>query len=488
MVESSCEEHFKIMKPRTKSMLWMSLAGFCLSGCPIPDAQKEVTSSSTGGDVSSSSSSSSSGNGGAGGNGGAVASSSSSGGMGGNGGAAGMGGAAGAGGMGPVCLKQPGEAGSCGTVECPAACPKLVMVGTGAVNGLGATFVSGNGGGWTTPTSILGMKSDYPPAFAIRPGKGDGVAVFRNSTPVTQRNLAVSIWNESGFLPVQDVMAGVAQLDFSPVVVANAEAVHIAYRNIASSNNEYRYAAFNGMDVNPKVEVVKDNIPMSMTTSLGYCSPALAIVDTKLLIINPGEKSNGNDDEALYGRYRTFDPMGSWDAGFPFMTIPASLDVDDVTPAIVPLSTGPELLVVFTEKITTKPLYFMTRNAGTWSAPVQIPNTSSIEVVLLPLASGEAILVYREYNSNTTTPTKVFGSRFNGMQWSAVTEIPGSKLAKSKPVLALGAGDAEAELLFIDSTGDVQHARLRKGELDFDPPMPIDGASGLVGIAAATNL
>lgn len=472
------------MKLRKFSKILLCLGLLSLAGCPIPDARKEeVGSSSSGGEASSSSSSASS----------TSSSSSGNGGAGGNGGTAGMGGVGGIGGAvassssssgGPVCPKQPGEEGSCGTVECPAVCPKLVMVGTGMTNGLGATFMSGDMGGWTTQ-SIAGMKSDFPPAFAIRTGKGDGVAVFRNTTSGSLYNLAASAWTQNGFGMVKDVAPSIAQVDFSPVAVATADTVHVGFRTIGNSH-EYRYAAFDGGNFNP----ANEDIRLNTSKSLGFCAPAFAIADNKVLLINPGEKSNGNDDEGLYGRYRELDPLATnpWDGGFNFMAIRGSLLVDDVTPAIVPLSAGPELLVVFTEKVAAKPLYFMTRTANTWSAPVKIPNTSSIEVVLLPLTSGEAVLVYRAYDFNTSLPTKVFWSRFNGSSWSTVTEIPGGKLAKSKPVLALGAGDAEAELLFIDSMGDVQHARLRKGAMNFDPPMPINGASGLVGIAAATNL
>jgi hypothetical protein len=101
----------------------------------------------------------------------------------------------------------------------------------------------------------------------------------------------------------------------------------------------------------------------------------------------------------------------------------------------------------------------------------------------MALPSGGAILVYRHFTTNA-----IFVSRFDGTNWSAVIEIPGSLTAKSKPALALGAGDAEAELLFVDATGNAQHARLRKGAMNFDAPAAINGATGLVGIAAATNL
>lgn len=53
---------------------------------------------------------------------------------------------------------------------------------------------------------------------------------------------------------------------------------------------------------------------------------------------------------------------------------------------------------------------------------------------------------------------------------------------------ALGASDAEAKLLFIDTMGAVQHARPRKDAMSFDSPTVLTRAADLVGIAAATNV
>lgn len=482
------------MKSHVDARYLLGLGALFLWGCPIDDAKfkepagtSSSSSSSSGSESSSSStssSSSSSGNGGNAGNGGAGG----MGGVGGNGGAAGMGGAVtssssssssgggmggaagmgGSGGGGPVC-PDPGTVGSCGTPNCPP-CPKLVMIGTGMIDGTAATFESGKG--WTTAT-VVGMKSDYPPAFAIRTGKNEGVAVFRNTTTGFLYHLGYAAWNAgNGFGMVNDVDGGNALVDTSPVVAASADAVHVAFLEIGNGD-KYRYAQYNNSNWTPPNEIVQN-----MGASLGYCAPGLTVTGSNVVLLNPGWMN----DDALYNRIRGAAPAGTWDAGYKYMSIMQV--VDDVTPAIVPLGGGPTMLIVFTEKTMNKPLFSLTGSGTTWTNPVMIPASSSIEVTLLPLSAGEAILVYRHYTTNA-----IFWSRFDGATWSTVKEIPGGLKAKSKPTLAVGAGDAEVELLFMEeTTSNAHHARLRKGAMNFDPPTSIMGTSGLVGIAAATNL
>ncbi len=346
------------------------------------------------------------------------------------------------------------------------------MVGTGTTDGMAATFDSGMGKGWSTKP-IPGMKSDYPPAFAIRLGKNDGVAVFSNYTTGSLYNVGYATWNVSnGFGVVSDIDGTNTQTILSPAAVASANAIHVSYLEIGNGH-EYEYAAYDGAAWNPKNEVVKNP-----TASLGFCSPGLTVLGSSVIILNPGY-----GDELLYSRTRPIGPAGPWNMGYQFTTMMIPQLVDDVTPAIVPLSSGPELLVVFTEKMSGKALYYLTRSAGTWSVAKPIPNASSIEVSLLALPIGGAILAYRHYTTNA-----IFWSRFDGTDWSPVADVKVGTTAKSKPVLALGAGDAEAELLFIDSAGAAQHARLRKDAMSFDSFTIISGATNLVGIAAATNL
>ncbi len=372
---------------------------------------------------------------------------------------------------------EPGTLNSCGG-SCPP-CPTLVMIATTGNGGRTSSFVSGVN--WSSVSTVDAMTSDVAPAFAIRSGKNDGVAVFRSTATGSLYKVGYSKWNAgTGFGTVDylNTMSGLTERE--PAAVSSADAVHVSFRG-NGSDHKYHYSLFNGVTFNPLDEIVKDN----NTTSLGICSPALTIVGSDVVILNPGDS-----DESLYTRTRK---AGVWDGGFNFDTTANGFQVDDVTPPIVSLASSPELLAVVTRKnVAGKPLYYFTRTNNVWTGPMLIPGSpSSIEMVLLALPTGGALLVYRDYNGNPNMPMKLSWARFDGTAWSAIKDVGAGVTAKSKPALALGAGDAEVELLYIDMDGQAQHARLRKndGNLgNFTDLTPIPNATNLVGIAAATNL
>lgn len=472
------------MKSRVDARYLLGLGALFLWGCPIDDAKfKEPagtssSSSSSSSSGSESSSSSSSGNGGNAGNGGAGG----LGGFAGNGGAAGMGGAVassssggaggaagmgGSGGGGPVC-PDAGTVGSCGTPNCPP-CPKLIMLGVESSAGKTSTFDSING--WAQATAAADARSDFPPAFAIIKGQAKGVALIRSTADGAIYPVKYLAWNAiSGFGTATNVFGTDPGTRVSPVAVASNTAVHASFLGLGT-DYKYYYMEYDGAAFAPTNQIVQNP-----TASIGYCAPGLTVLGPDVVFVNPG-----HGDELLYGRTRPKGTASMWSVGITFSGIPFM--VDDVTPSITALEAGPELLLVVTEKVAAKPLYWLTRSNGTWSAPASILGASSIETALLPLPGGGAILVYRDYVTNA-----IYWSRFDGAAWSAVLEIPGAMTTKSKPVLAFGAGDSIAELLFVDTAGQAKHARLHKGAANFTTPAMIPGASSLTGIGAATNL
>ncbi len=481
------------MKSHVDARYLLGLGALFLWGCPIDDAKfkepagtSSSSSSSSGSEPSSSStssSSSSSGNGGNAGNGGAGG----MGGVGGNGGAAGMGGAVtssssssssgggmggaagmgGSGGGGPVC-PDPGTVGSCGTPNCPP-CPKLVVLGVETSAGKTSVFDSING--WAQAASVADARSDFPPAFAIIKGQAKGVALIRSTADGAIYPVKYLAWNAvSGFSAATNVFGTDPGTRVSPVAVASNTAVHASFLGLGT-DYKYYYMEYDGTSFNPTNQIISNP-----TASLGYCAPGLTVLGTSVVFVNPGY-----GDESLYNRTRPMGAAGTWDAGYKYTTIPFL--VDDVTPSITALESGPELLLVVTEKVAAKPLYWLTRSNGTWSAPASISGASSIETALLALPGGGAILAYRDYVTNA-----IYWSRFDGTMWTSALEIPGGMTTKSKPVLAFGAGDAVAELLFVDTAGQAKHARLHKGAANFTMPTMIPGAASLTGIGAATNL
>jgi hypothetical protein len=437
------------MKNRIDSRYWLAATTLFLWGCPIDDARIAPTgssgSTSSGEGSSSSSNASSSSASGAGGNAGG----------GGMGGVGGMAGAAGTGG-GPVCPPA-GTLNSCGKPGCPD-CPTLAMIATGASNGKTSRFDSITG--WTMSTTQSAVTSADPPAFAIRTGKDDGVAVWRSNVMAELNRVKYAAWKvANGFATFGDVDT-TALTQATPAITASSSSVHVAYLE-PMGNDEYFHAQYDGSTFTLKKETVAG--------SIGKCSPALATTNaTDIVMVNPGW-----NNDFLYEIPRT---TSGWGAAMPH-----TFAVDKVTPAIVTLNSAPTLLVVMT-KASGKILHSATYAGGMWDTQtLPITGALSTEPVLLALPGAKAILVYRAMSTNA-----LYWSRFNGASWDGILPVGTNVTAQSRPALALGAGDAEAELLFVDFNGEAYHSRFQGGA--FSAPIMIPNATGLVGIAAATNL
>ncbi|MDI1477425.1 hypothetical protein [Polyangium sp. y55x31] len=450
--------------------LSLALLGVALCGCPIDDAQVgEASSSSSGsGGMAASSSSGSGGaggvgggSGGAGGVGGGSGGAGGVGGVGGSGGAGGVGGAGGSGGMGGGCPVEPGLPGSCDAPGCPA-CPALVMFATGLQGGITKRFQTKDG--WTMETAVSEKSADAP-AFVILPGQKAGVALLRSSEGATKDRIRASTWTEAGgFGLVTNVGADVTTRA-TPGIAASSASAHIVYQDL--NNNRYWYAAYTpGSGFSPTNEEVKVG---ASTYSLGDGAAAITVLGMDPVIAN-----DGWNDPNLYTQRRA---AGVWEAATPHGAGDA---VDDSTPAIAALTSaqGPELVLVFS-RASDKQLSFLTRKGGTWSTvPVEITGAKSTDPALLALPQGGALLVFREVATGNLR-----WSRFDGAAFSPVEDV-GSK-ALGRPALALGAGDAEAELVYVDTTGKAEHARLQNGA--FTTPVLV-GGTNLVGVAIATNL
>ncbi len=448
----------------------LALFGVALGGCPIDDAQVGTgggsSSSSSGmggsGGMATSSSSSSGGSGGSGGVGGSGGGSGGSGGIGGAGGASSSSGSGGSGGSGGSvgCPVEPGLPGSCDAPGCPA-CPTLVMFATGMQGGITKRFQSKDN--WTME-AVVDEKSDDPPAFAIIPGQKMGVALLRSSENAMKDRLRAAPWTEAGgFAPLANVGPNMTTRS-APSVAASSAAIHVVYQDV--NNFRYWYAAYPGAGgFSPANEEVKVGADLY---SVGNAGAAITVLGMDPVITNDGF---GGPD--LYTQIRA---GGVWQAatqhvvGFP---------VDDSVPAIAAPSSaqGPELVVVYPRDMD-KQLFFLARKGGMWSMSTEITGAKSIDSALLALPSGEVLLAYREVATSALR-----WSRFNGTTWTASVDL--GVMAKSKPALARGAGDAEAELVYVDMTGKAQHMRLQNGM--FTAPVAI-GGTGLVGAAIATNL
>jgi len=317
--------------------------------------------------------------------------------------------------------------------------------------------------------------SDHAPTVVAMPGKNHVMALLRRSTDGLIR---YTTWKSPGGFSGQWGQIGSAITTPSTfAAVATDMAIHVSYRG---TDSKYYYAqSTDGLGFVIKNEKINTSPPDMANDAFGPAPTAMAVVAMAPTVVYAGNNSG------LYSHAQT---MAStvWPAtehvamGNGVVGIPAIIALDPAS--------NREGLIVFTDSLpVSNQLYWIAKPTnGAWNnSPAAIFTSASDEPVLLALPNGDAILTYRDVNK------KVWWTRFTGIdaKWSMPQQPLGNMAAKSKPALALGAGDAEVELLFVDDvSNNGYHARLHKGVSNFTMPAAINGATNLVGIAAATNL
>lgn len=178
------------------------------------------------------------------------------------------------------------------------------------------------------------------------------------------------------------------------------------------------------------------------------------------------------NDQNLYVQERA---SGAWAAA-----VRAATDTLTLSPAIVPLTSGGELLVTYVRSTDAR-IQFVLRTGGLWSSPMTVNATAltSDPVALVALPGGGAVLAWRGLDQG------LYWSRYSVTGWSAPAPAlsPAPTLA-SAPALAPGVGGADAELAFVaSSTGHVLHTRLRSAT--WSAPTDLGGA-GRTEVALAS--
>ncbi len=117
--------------------------------------------------------------------------------------------------------------------------------------------------------------------------------------------------------------------------------------------------------------------------------------------------------------------------------------------ASVPLSTGPDTLVVFSD--STGQLYFMTRTGGSWTAPNNISGAivaGPLSLALLPLPSGGAFLEYEGPDF------KFYWSQYASGSWTAVAPFASPNIASPAGSGPIGMALDSAGDLFVSDTNN----------------------------------
>lgn len=365
----------------------------------------------------------------------------------GTGGATGGGGATSSGNGGSTSSTSASTGSGGGGASGPAS---LLVLGAGTSGALGARF---DGSDWTTTT--FGETSDRRPAVAFL-GADSGLFVLRGAA--APNPLRFTTWSAGGgFEAWADVGAGANSRD-RPVLAGGS----LAYQG---SDFKHYYGLY-GTNWMPSGEAIGPSVPLQ---SFGPAAGDGALLGADFVFAFPG------DDGGVYVQARS---AGTWAAAD---AIPSAQT--DVTPALVALSSGPELLAVWVNddpgQFDDQKIFFATRSGGAWSAPAKIDDgVFALEApALAPLAGGEAVLAFRG------TDDKPYALRFDGASWGAVGPVasPNPTIA-SPPALAPGAPGAEAELVYV-SGGAAVHVRLSSGS--WSSPTTIGGA-GLTHAAIAS--
>jgi hypothetical protein len=396
-----------------------------VAGCPLPDAKPLE---SDGGATSSTT--------GSGGEGGVAASSSSAGGQGGMGGAGGMAASSsGTGGAGGGCMMPAG----CGGAGCPP-CPTLVLLATGASGGITGKFDPASG--WST--AMTPETSGDVPALAFA-DSALGVGVLRASDKNDQLRFATY---KDGFGVFGGVGPGISS-KAAPSAAGSADAIHMAF---LGTDNRHYYASYKAV-WQPSAEPVLAN----GVHSFGFTPAAIAARGDEVVLAYMGSDGKAYDQPRKAGVWAAASAHGAGNLSGP--------------PAIVALAAGPEFLMVFSVQ-PKGPLQWMTRSLGIWTAPTPIAGTPAAEPALVALPSGAAVLAYRDLTTNALS-----WARFEAGAWSAPKPVASQPLAyaNSRPALAPGVADAEAELAFVDPLGTSFHCRLQ-GDA-FSAPASVGGTS-----------
>jgi hypothetical protein len=339
-----------------------------------------------------------------------------------------------------------------------APCPVVLVLAGGSASMFGAEWHPG--GAWGV-TPLAGVTVDGVSLAALASGVGvglmrftkladpqDNLLLYALYTPATLQT--PSAW--SAFAPIGPTVATRGQ----PAIDAAGATAQVAFHGM---DYKHYYAAYNGAWTPPAE-------PAGTPQSYGPSPATIAARGGDATIVF----HDGAVNNATSSRDRT---AGTWLVG---TGIGTGADFG-VTPLVVALSAGPELIAVWER--SDHQLVSSTRTAGAWSAPAAIANAlSTVRPALAALPNGGAVLAFHG------TDGKLYTSLYAAGAWGAVAGIasPNVSLAGT-PAVAHGVGGDTVELAYVGNDGVAYHARYASGAWK---PVTAVGGSSLVSVAIAS--
>lgn len=320
----------------------------------------------------------------------------------------------------------------------------LAMLASSGTQVLAGVFQPGSG--WTT-TPLAGA-SNHTPAITFT-GAATGVGLIRSATTGEVRSTTFS---GAAFTPFVPIAANVTTQS-APSITASGAVASAVYHG---DDFKHYFASYLASWA-PTAEPVT-----SGTQSFGPSAAAITAIGTNTVIAYAGNNHDLYDQTRAGGAWQPAHGHGLGDAVM-------------LTPAIVALTAGPDLMIAFV-RTTDARIVTTTHSGSTWSAPQPIDTNalSNDPVSLAALPGGGAVLAYRGQNGKT------YWSRYtpgNTPPWSVPTGITAANFdTPSPPAVAKGTSGVDAEMVFIDAAGGAaMHARLTGNT--WSTPATIGGAS-----------
>jgi len=312
------------------------------------------------------------------------------------------------------------------------------------------------GGTWTTST-LAGGGTSFPPALTAL-STGTGVGGFTSGSGGTTSAVMATTWTRAGGWQPPAAIAATATSPAQPFLDGTGgTTAHLVYQG---NDFHFYYLAYVTAWTTTPVSVGADYGPVPASVAALGANATVGFVD--------GADTNAVASDDL--------SAGTWQAKVDL----AETATFTVPSAIIPLSAGPQLMMVYVEAVTARLLY-VTRSLGVWSAPTAITGAlTNNAVALAPLASGAAILAFRGQDSN------LYWTLYSGGAWSTVAALQTPNVSvQTSPSITHGIGTDVAEIAFIETTnGAAYSSSLTAG--GWTIPTLVGGAS-LTGVAIAAT-
>jgi hypothetical protein len=347
--------------------------------------------------------------------------------------------------------------------------PTLLLLAGSATSMLAGQFHSG--GSWTTAKLGTGG-TPFPPALTTT-SDGVGVGAFA-ANPTTDSGtpfgyMTSTTWTSAGgwTAPVQLISKPLATRAQPFIDATGGTTAHLVYQEPGDYFFQYLAYSAGAWSASPQ------GVGTSPGNYYGGSPATVAALGSNATIgfIDgiPGADVNFAATADLIG--------GVWQSRD---DISGAAEDWNVEASIIPLSSGPELLIVFVEQ-TSGQIMFMTRTGTTWSSPTVI-NTAltATAMALAPLPDGGAILAFHGFSNNY-----LYWSQYSGGTWSTVQQFQTNAIEiNGSPAVTHGISGDVAEMAYVDTTGTAWASSLTGTA--WSAPVAV-GGSNLVGLAIAAT-